>query len=198
MNKNEFIRCLKERLSNYPEKEVDKAISFYTEGIDDRIEDGMSEEEAVASLGNIDEIIKDIQSDMPINSIVKNKINNQKSSNKSNWILWVLLAIFTFPIWFPLGMALIGIVIAFIATVFGLGIAVIATMFGLSIAGIAVLGYCAVNAITLSPGGIIAMIGLTLIGVGMIIPIGRFALWLFRKIIDCLSSLYRGIKRGLV
>ena len=57
MNKIEFINEIKCRLSNYPEEEIDKAMSFYVESIEDRVEDGMSEEEAVASLGNINDIV---------------------------------------------------------------------------------------------------------------------------------------------
>ena len=84
MNKIEFVNTIKNRLSNYPEEEIDKAMSFYVESIEDRVEDGMSEEEAVASLGNINDIVDNIKSELPLNTIVKNKIENQKKkSNKA-------------------------------------------------------------------------------------------------------------------
>jgi len=56
MNKNEFLATLRERLNGLPEEDIIKSIDFYGEMLDDRIEDGMSEEEAVSDLGNIDEI----------------------------------------------------------------------------------------------------------------------------------------------
>ena len=60
MNKVEFINALKEKLSNIPLKEVEERISFYSEMIDDKIEDGISEEDAVNQIGSVDEVINQI------------------------------------------------------------------------------------------------------------------------------------------
>ena len=138
MNKNEFISYLRQRLSNYPAGEVDKAISFYTESLEDRIEDGMTEEEAVASLGNVDDIVKQIQSEMPINTIVKNKIDTQKKKMSGSTIaLIVIIAILGFPIWFPILITAVSLIFAAVVTVFSLGIAALAVVFGLCVAGVA-------------------------------------------------------------
>ena len=51
MNKQEFIVALCDRLVGLPEQEVEDRIGFYCEMIDDRIEDGLSEEDAVAAIG---------------------------------------------------------------------------------------------------------------------------------------------------
>ena len=45
MNKKEFINELESRLTNLPKKEIDDYIDFYSEAIDDRIEDGKTEDE---------------------------------------------------------------------------------------------------------------------------------------------------------
>ena len=55
MNKNEFISYLRQRLSNYPAGEVDKAISFYTESLEDRIED----EQEVDEMDEVDDVKKE-------------------------------------------------------------------------------------------------------------------------------------------
>ena len=47
MNKLEFIAELRDRLSGLPQGEVEERLSFYSEMIDDRMEDGVSEKEAV-------------------------------------------------------------------------------------------------------------------------------------------------------
>lgn len=59
MTKSEFILSLSEALALIPRSERVRVLEYYEEMIDDRIESGMSEEEAVAALGSIDEILKE-------------------------------------------------------------------------------------------------------------------------------------------
>jgi len=63
MRKFEFLEELKHRLSKLSDCEIEKTASFYAECIDDRIEEGMTEEEAVCALGSIDSIVKEILMD---------------------------------------------------------------------------------------------------------------------------------------
>ncbi len=51
MNKREFLQKLENGLSGLPREDIEQRLSFYAEMIDDRIEDGFSEEEAVAGIG---------------------------------------------------------------------------------------------------------------------------------------------------
>ena len=44
MTKINFILLLSEKLKNLPEKEVEERLSFYSEMIEDRMEEGFSEE----------------------------------------------------------------------------------------------------------------------------------------------------------
>lgn len=64
MTKSEFLHRLREGLSGLPQSDVDERLMFYSEMIEDRIEEGMSEEEAVAGIGNIDDIISEIAGDV--------------------------------------------------------------------------------------------------------------------------------------
>ena len=50
MNKQEFLKNLRVSLSNLPQEEIEERIIFYSEMIDDRIEEGLSEEEAKAMI----------------------------------------------------------------------------------------------------------------------------------------------------
>ena len=74
MNKENFILELKKSLSELPEKEVDERIAFYTEMLDDRIEEGLSEEEAVAAVGTVDEIVAQIIAETPLVRVAKEKL----------------------------------------------------------------------------------------------------------------------------
>ena len=74
MTKLEFLEELKKELCGLPSEDVQKSLEFYSELIDDKIEDGLSEEDAVSQIGNIEEIAKQILSDIPITKLVKQKI----------------------------------------------------------------------------------------------------------------------------
>lgn len=60
MNKKEFIEKLEKKLSKIKKSERDEAISYYVEIIDDAIEEGKKEKEAIKELGDIDEIVNKI------------------------------------------------------------------------------------------------------------------------------------------
>lgn len=63
MTKHEFDRLLREKIAQLPQKDIDSFSQYVGEMIDDRIEDGLSEEEAIADIGSIDDIVKAILSD---------------------------------------------------------------------------------------------------------------------------------------
>ena len=57
MTKHEFLQQLKEKMKGLPEADIEDCVNFYSEMIDDRIEEGLSEEEAVKDIGDADEIV---------------------------------------------------------------------------------------------------------------------------------------------
>ena len=56
MNKQEFLLKLGYLLSGLSSQEKEERLTFYREMIEDRMEDGLSEEEAIAAVGSIDAI----------------------------------------------------------------------------------------------------------------------------------------------
>ena len=58
MNKKEFLRVLSRSLRGMPRAERAQSLEYYGEMIQDRMEEGLSEEEAVARLGSADEIAR--------------------------------------------------------------------------------------------------------------------------------------------
>ena len=62
MKKLEFINALGGALSQLPPDEVRPLLDYYVEAIDDRVEDGMTEEAAIASLGSMEELSRKILS----------------------------------------------------------------------------------------------------------------------------------------
>lgn len=63
MNKQEFLQMLTSRLADLSEQDLFRLTEFFSETIDDRVEDGMTEEEAVSALGNPEQILREIRQD---------------------------------------------------------------------------------------------------------------------------------------
>ncbi len=98
MNKQEFISELEKALAGLPQDDVLERLSFYGELIDDRVEDGLSEEDAVAEAGPVDEVAKQILADIPLQKLVRERIKPQRRMGAWEIVLLVL----GFPLWFPL------------------------------------------------------------------------------------------------
>ncbi len=107
MSKQEFLDRLRRGLNGLPQEDIEERLNFYGEMIDDRMEEGLSEDEAVAEIGNVWEIISQILAETPLTKIVKEKI--RPKSPVKPWV--ILLLILGFPLWFPLLIAVIAIVL---------------------------------------------------------------------------------------
>ena len=100
MNKQEFLSSLRQRLNGLPKEDIDERISFYEEMINDRIDDGKSEEEAIADIGTVDQIIEEIAQDTPLRKLVKEKIKPKRKLKAWEIVLIILGS----PLWFPLAL----------------------------------------------------------------------------------------------
>lgn len=99
MTKIEFLQELRNALRKLPQHEIDQTLAFYSEAIDDRVEDGMAEDEAVAALGPIDDIVRQVTASVPP---IPRAIAKANTGNRAVNI--VLLVLFS-PIWVPIALA---------------------------------------------------------------------------------------------
>ncbi|WP_408648278.1 DUF1700 domain-containing protein [Vallitalea pronyensis] len=111
MNKKAFLYALSELLSSLPKVEREKTLSYYAEIIDDQMEEGMTEEEAVDALGDVAHLADLAILNTPMSTLVKSKMRYN-----NNRLLTVLL-ILGFPLWFPLSVvfAVIGVALYIVA-----------------------------------------------------------------------------------
>ena len=118
MDKGYFLYQLRSKLSNnngLTEDEIEKTVAYYSEIIEDLKENGMSESDAINSLGPIDEIIK-------------NTLKDQDTKQKDNTVRNIVLAVVILlcPLWIPLIGAVISAMLGVIATVLGIVIGSVA------------------------------------------------------------------------
>lgn len=98
MNKKEFLAELRRNLSGLPRDELEDKLSFYEEMINDRIDEGKSEEQAIADIGTTDEAVRQIASQTKFTTLVKERIKPKRELK--GWE--IALIILGFPLWFPL------------------------------------------------------------------------------------------------
>ena len=105
MTKQEFLTELRRNLNGLPQEEIEDRMNFYEEMINDRMDEGKTEEQAVADIGTTDEAVRTIASQTKMSTLVKEKMRTRRSL--TGWEL--LLIVLAFPMWFPLLMAALSI-----------------------------------------------------------------------------------------
>lgn len=77
MNKEQFLSELSRRLDGLNGNDLYRTLEYYAEMIDDRVEDGMSEEAAVAALGDLEAIAREIMQDAPARESAKREESDE-------------------------------------------------------------------------------------------------------------------------
>lgn len=135
MTKHEFLTALRKGLQGLPQADIEERLTFYGEIIDDKIEEGILEEDAVSDIGNIDELISGIIADTPFTKLVKEKITPKKKLNPWEKVLLVLGS----PIWLSLAVAVIAVIFAIYVSIWSVIIslwAIFASLLCCAFAGI--------------------------------------------------------------
>ena len=111
MNKQEFLAELRRGFSGLPEKDREERLTFYSEMIDDRMEDGIPEETAVLELGTVEELVSQAVAAIPLGKLVKEKIMPKRKMKAWEIILLVLGS----PVWLPLLLAAFAVILSLYA-----------------------------------------------------------------------------------
>jgi len=132
MTKTEYLKKLRRALRQVKAEERSKSLAYFGEVIDDRMEDGVSEQDAINELESVEAAAERI--------IAEAKALGQIKPRRSLWE--IALIVLGFPLWFPLILTIAVVVL----TVYGLVWVIIAVLF--------------VTAAVLGVSGIAGLIGL--------------------------------------
>lgn len=164
MTKQEFLKRLRKGIKTLPQNEIDERITFYSELIDDRIEEGFSEADAVNSVGSVDTIISQIISEVP-------SAKKEKKVQKRKMKAWeIVLLVLGSPIWFSLAVAVISVIFslygalwAVIISLWAVFVSFVASSLACIVAGIVgiVLGNYLIGGTVLGAG--VALAGLSIL-----------------------------------
>ena len=129
MTKADFLRLLERALMQLSEEERQKNLEYYSELLDDMMEEGMTEAEATAKLGSPNQIAQNILQEMPLSKLVSTRMKP-----RSGWTpLAIVLAV------------VIALAVAVVAApIFAVRAAVMTLPLGLMLlgAGLVLLGLC--------------------------------------------------------
>ena len=107
MDKQAFLDALWQALQDLPQDDVLESLEYYEEILDDSMEDGMTEQEAVAQLGSPLEVAQRIRMDMPLTTLVRARA---KRRHMRAWE--IVLLILGSPVWLPVLLSVVLILLS--------------------------------------------------------------------------------------
>ena len=131
MNKKEFLAELKGRLHALGEVEIKKTLAYYSEIIDDRVEEGMTEEDAVNGMEPIGAIAERTLQEAPLSALLRAKRPGRLSA------VTVVLLVLGSPVWVPLLISAAVIVLSLFIVLWSLIVSLWAVVVSFGVAGLA-------------------------------------------------------------
>lgn len=158
MTKQEFLDNLQENLQGLPKEEIEERLNFYSEMIDDKIEEGFDENDAVYSV------------ETSFTTVTKEKTKTKSKRKLKTWEI-VLLAV-SFPIWFSLLIALFAVGLAVLVCVFAVSVSVFLVAIGLGVGSIGIILKGVFSLFNLGTLEGLAIIGIGIFALGLSFILG--------------------------
>lgn len=163
MSKEEFLAAIRERLAGLPPLDIERAVEYYNEVIDDHVEKGMSVEEAVAAVGTVEEAAAQIAADTPLPSLMRAKVKPTRT-----WRVWeIVLLVLGSPVWVPLLLVVLVLVLVVWLLLWAGILVLYALDLSLAAAGLAGLAGSAASLVAASPTVSLFWLGVGLSGAGL-------------------------------
>lgn len=218
MNKEEYRLQLATLLHSLPEKEREEAVAFYMEMITDRMDEGMSEEEAIAAVSSPGEAAQEIiaQADAKKQPLVSFSISvedddtaddgsetgetegfiGRLKARKLSTLEWITLIV-TSPLWLSLLLALAALALALIIVIFALYLSVWVVVACVWVTGVALVAAAPVALVIAVWGVQISNIPYALEYVGYALFAFGGGMWTLRGALKLTRAFYAWTKRSV-
>ena len=163
MSKQEFLEKLRQGLKGLPTADIEERVIFYGEMIDDRIEEGVTEDEAVLSVGSVEKIVEQVVADTPFAKIAKERIKPKRRLSVGEIVLLALGS----PIWLSLIIALIAVIFSVYVSLWSVIISLWSVFVSLVACAVGGVVACAVLSVTSSVYTGVAMLSAGLVCAGL-------------------------------
>jgi uncharacterized membrane protein len=189
MTRLEFAGLLRGELRGLDQGEIEKSAAFYDELISDHMDEGMTEEEAVAAVGTPAEIAGEILMDQPVTALVRRRVKRGRRLSA----LSVSLIALGSPVWLPLLVTAAVLALAFVlvAYVLVLVAAVCAWAVAVSCAAAVIVGLFNLSFSALG----LLYAGAVLAGAGLAVLTGMGAVRVTRWCVIVWRGVARAIKK---
>ncbi len=194
MTKQEFLEALGRGLRGLPPEEARERLSFYDEMIDDRMEEGLSETEAVAAIGAPEDVIEQIAAEIPLAHLVRERVRPRRRLRAWEIVLLVL----GFPLWFPLLLAFAAVVLSVYIVLWSLVVSLWAVDLSLAAGALAGLFAAAVLFLRGSGSAALAALSAGILCVGLAILFFFVCLAAGRGLVKLTKKTALSLKTGLV
>lgn len=194
MNKDAFLSELKKRLSGLPQEDIDERISFYSEIIDDRIEDGITEEDAVAGIGSVDSVVEQIMLEIPLAKLVREKVKPKRSLKAWELVLLVLGS----PVWIPLIIAAVVVILAIYIVIWAVVVCVYATDLSLAAGAVAGIAGIVIYLKAGNPAGALFSFGTAAACAGLAILLFFACVWITKAVLKLTDRMLLGTKISFI
>ncbi len=174
MNKRRFLIKLKRALWGCPPSEIKSRLAFYSEMIDDRVEEGRTEKEAILEIGKPEEIAKDIREELS---------ERPKKEKRPFGTVAKILIVLGSPIWLSLLVAAAAIAFSLAISAFAVVFSVFVCLFAALISLYAVVLSLGVSGLACIAGGVACLFTgrftemLIALGAGFVLA--AVCIWLF-------------------
>lgn len=179
MNKKEFLYKMKIDLSEINCEERQKFLNYYSEMIDDYMEEGLKEEDVIKKIGSPKQISEKIIRENSEESIFK--------PETINCVLWKILMIISFPLWGCL-------LLSFLIFIFVIPISACAISLALVINSIVSIVASPFVFYKFGAAVSIMQFGLGVICLGLSIPVWKFTIISWNNVM----AIYKNIKKMLL
>jgi len=166
MTKEQYLNDLEQKLSKIPAQDKENAMNFYTEYIDDALENGKTIEDVQKALGKPEEVAAKIIADFSVN-----RVKEKPSLSNGLKALIAVLGVCALPLALPAAIAVVAIIFALLVAVFSIVFSLIMTAFGLFLAVAVIIGVAVALLFTDPLLGMVTL-GASFVASGILILLG--------------------------
>ena len=191
MNREEYMKCLRQKLRRLPKEDYNRAIEYFEEYFEDA--GPKREQTAKEDLGTPDLAAESIIREFAVENAQKPEKNVKRSFSK----VWVgVLAICAAPVGLPLAMAFAVVMVALIMVIVALIFAVFSVALALAVSSVPCI-LVSIWMMFVSPVNGVATLGMGLMGIGIGIWVVMGCVALCKWFLNLMTRLFGKIaKRG--
>ncbi len=169
MTKQEFLASLREGLRGLPPEDIEERVAFYDEMIDDRMEEGLTEEDALEEIGSVESVIEQIAAETPLLKLVKEKVRSERK--RSGKGLTTALLVLGSPIWVSLLIAAVAVAFSLVVAAWSVAVSLYGVVLSLAVGGVGFIVYAVAYVLRgYLPGAAFAVgAGLAAVGLGLLL-----------------------------